>query len=132
VRISLGEELRLLEYSQRLGLKGRAVLAEPGRSTGRVLYEGACRGGAQAAGRVSGAIAVGNWADLMALDCSGPDLEASEGDTILDTYVFAGDDRMVSAVWSAGRPIVTGGRHVARDGITARYRKAMARLRADL
>jgi formimidoylglutamate deiminase len=132
VRISLSEELRLLEYSQRLGLKGRAVLAGPGRSTGRVLYEGACHGGAQAAGRQSGSIAVGMWADLMALDCSGPDLAASQGDTVLDTYVFAGDDRMVSAVWSAGRPLVTEGRHLARDGIIARYRVAMARLRADL
>ena len=132
VRISLAEELRLLEYSQRLGLKGRAVLAEAGRSTGRVLYEGACNGGAQAAGRGLGCIAVGQWADLLALDCSGPDLAASQGDTILDTYIFAGDDRMVSAVWSAGRPIVQGGRHVARDGIIARYRVAMARIRADL
>ena len=132
VRISLSEELRLLEYSQRLGLKGRAVLAEAGRSTGRVLYEGACVGGAQAAGRQSGAIAVGMWADLMALDCSGPDLAASEGDTILDTYIFAGDDRMVAAVWSAGRLLVSGGRHVARDGIVARYRAAMTRLRSDL
>jgi formimidoylglutamate deiminase len=132
VRISLSEELRLLEYSQRLGLKGRAILAEPGRSTGRVLYEGACHGGAQAAGRPSGAIAVGMWADLMALDCSGPDLAACEGDTILDTYIFAGDDRMVQGVWSAGRPLVQDGRHVARDRITARYRAAMTRLRADL
>ncbi len=132
VRISLSEELRLLEYSQRLGVKARAVLAEAGRSTGRVLYEGACTGGAQAAGRGLGAIEVGQWADLMALDCSGPDLAAAEGDTILDTYIFAGDDRMVTAVWSAGRPIVQGGRHVARDGIVARYRAAMARLRADL
>ena len=132
VRISLSEELRLLEYSQRLGLKGRAILANPGQSTGRVLYDGACKGGAQAAGRASGAIEVGMWADLMALDCSGPDLAASDGDTILDTYIFAGDDRMVSAVWSAGRLLVEGGRHVARDGIVARYRKAMARLRADL
>ena len=132
VRITLSEELRLLEYSQRLGLKGRAMLAELGRSTGRVLYEQACKGGAQAAGRGSGTIAVGQWADLMALDCSGPDLAASEGDTILDTFIFAGDDRMVSAVWSAGRPIVQGGRHLARDGIIARYRAAMTRLRADL
>ncbi len=132
VRIAVSEELRLLEYSQRLGLKSRAVLAEPGRSTGRLLYEEACKGGAQAAARTSGTIAPGQWADLMALDCSGPDLAASKGDTILDTYIFAGDDRMVSAVWSAGRPIVTGGKHVAREGIMARYRAAMTRLRADL
>jgi formimidoylglutamate deiminase len=132
VRISLSEELRLLEYSQRLGLKGRALLAEEGRSTGRVLYEAACAGGALAGGRQAGAIAAGNWADLMALDCSGPDLQPSRGDMILDTFIFAGDDRMVAEVWSAGRHIVSGGRHTARDGIVARYRSVMARLRDAL
>ena len=59
VRISLSEELRLLEYSQRLGLKGRAMLAEGGRSTGRVLYDTACKGGALAGGRQAGQIAAG-------------------------------------------------------------------------
>lgn len=132
VRISLSEELRLLEYSQRLAGKGRAMLAREGRSTGRVLYETACRGGALAAGRSGGAIAVGQWADLVALDCGGPDMAASAGDMILDTFVFAGDDRMVADVWSAGRQIVSGGRHAAREGIIARYRAATARLRDAL
>lgn len=132
VRISLSEELRLLEYSQRLSAKGRAMLAEEGRSTGRVLYETACRGGALAGGRDGGAIAVGKWADLMALDCSGPDLGASREDMILDSFLFAGDDRMVAELWSAGRHIVTGGRHAGRAGIIARYRQAMNRLRAAL
>ena len=132
VRISLSEELRLLEYSQRLAGKGRAMLADPDRSTGRVLYEGACQGGALAGGRQGGAIAVGMWADLVGLDCSGPDLGPSVGDMILDTFIFAGDDRMVSEVWSAGRHIVTGGRHAAREGIIARYRGVLARLRAAL
>ena len=132
LRISLSEELRSLEYSQRLALKGRAMLAEPARSTGRVLYQGACEGGAVAAGRASGAIAVGMWADLMALDCSGPDMAASAGDTLLDTYIFAGDDRMVADVWSAGRHIVTGGQHIAREAVQASYRRVIARLRASL
>lgn len=132
VRISLSEELRVLEYSQRLAGKGRAMLAEAGRSTGRVLYEAAAQGGAQAGGRASGAIAPGLWADLVALDCSGSDMEFAEGDTLLDTFIFAGDDRMVAEVWSAGRHLVTGGRHAGRDAIRARYRGAMARLRAAL
>ena len=132
VRISLSEDLRSLEYSQRLAGHGRAMLAEATRSTGRVLYQGACEGGALAAGRASGAIAVGMWADLMGLDCSGPDMAASAGDTLLDTFIFAGDDRMVADVWSAGRHIVTGGRHIARDAVVASYRAVITRLRADL
>jgi formimidoylglutamate deiminase len=86
------------------------------------------KGGAQAAGRESGAIAVGKWADLVALDCKGPDMAGRSGDRLLDTFAFAGDDRMVSDVWSAGRHIVQGGRHVARDAVRARFGCVMARL----
>lgn len=132
VRISLSEELRLYEYSQRLAHRGRAMLATPDRSTGRMLYDTACRGGALAGGRQGGAIAVGNWADLVALDGSGPDLAASAGDTILDSFIFAGDDRLVSEVWSAGRHIVSGGRHGKSQAIRADYARVMRRLRSEL
>lgn len=129
IRISLAEELRQLEYSQRLKHRGRAMLAEPSRSTGRVLLEGAAQGGAQALRRESGAIAPGLWADLAALDAGHLDLEGKEGDAILDAWIFAGDDRMVAEVWSAGRHVVTGGRHVARDAIEARARAVFRGLR---
>jgi formimidoylglutamate deiminase len=132
VRVSLSEELRLLEYSQRLGLKGRACLATPERSAGRVLFEGAATGGSQAAGRASGAIAEGLWADLVALDLSGPDLMGVQGDTILDTWIFACDDRLVTDVWSAGRKLVTEGRHYARDQVMRRYGATAMRLRGSL
>jgi len=132
VRISLTEELRLLEYSQRLALRGRAVLATDGRSTGRVLLDGACAGGAQAAGRGAGGIAVGMWADLLALDTDTADFDGRTGDAILDTHIFAGDDRSVTDLWSAGRHIVQGGRHRAREAISARYRATMRRLRGAL
>ncbi len=129
VRISLTEELRLLEYSQRLRDRGRALLAEGERSTGRVLWEGAAQGGAQAAGRGAGVMAVGQWADLVALDMESLHLEGRGGDEILDAFVFAGNDGLVADVWSAGRHIVTGGRHVARDAVAARFRAVMRGLR---
>ncbi len=132
VRISLSEELRLLEYSQRLGLKGRAIMAAPDLSCGRVLYENAVQGGAQAAGRQAGAIAPGLWGDLLALDLGHPDVAGASGDTILDTFLFARDDRMVQALWSAGRPIVAQGRHYARDSVTKTYAATVARLRGAL
>src|SRR5699024_6018796 len=84
IRIALGEELRALEYSQRLRDRGRAILAEEGRSTGRVLYEAGLDGGATAAGRETGAIAPGLWADLMAVDTDNPVLAGRRGDTGLD------------------------------------------------
>lgn len=131
VRISLTEELRLLEYSQRLRDRGRAVLAMPDRSTGRVLFEGAVQGGAQA-GRRTGALMVGGLADILALDTTSTDLIGVKGDALLDTFIFAGDDRMVSDVWSAGRHVVQSGAHIARDTITNRYRAVMAHLRGRL
>lgn len=130
VRISLAEELRLLEYSQRLRDRGRALLADEAQSTGRVLFEGAALGGAQAAGRASGQIAVGAWADLLALDMTSLHLEGRAGDEILDALVFAGENQPVAEVWSAGRHIVQGGRHVARAAVGARFRQVMQGLRA--
>ena len=132
IRISLSEELRTLEYSQRLRDRARAALATRECSTGRVLFDGAVHGGAQAAGRASGAIAPGLWADLVALDGGAVDLYGRRGDTVLDAWIFAGDDRMIRAVWAAGRALVRDGRHVARDAITRRYARTQERLRDAL
>lgn len=131
VRISLAEELRLLEYSQRLGGKARAVMADQ-RSTGRLLWEVAAKGGAQAAGRGAGAIAVGEWADLLALDTTDLRLEGLDGDLLLDALVFAGRDGLVTDLWSAGRHVVREGRHTASDAVADRFRATMRRLRDAL
>ncbi len=128
IRIALAEELRTLEYSQRLRDRSRAALASAERSTGRVLFEGAVRGGAQAAGRAAGAIAQGLWADLLALDGGAVDLTGRQGDAVLDAWIFAGDDRMVADVWAAGRHLVQHGRHHGREAITAAYRAVLQRL----
>ncbi len=130
--IALAEELRTLEYSQRLRDRARAVLATPEESTGRRLYAAAVAGGAQAAGRECGALRPGLWADLLALDTGHVDLAGRRGDTALDTYIFAGDDRMVRSVWSAGRHMVRNGRHIGRDAIIAAYGRAMGDLAGAL
>ena len=125
IRISLSEELRTLDYSQRLRDHSRAALATADKSTGRRLYDEICLGGAQAAGRQTGSITKGNWADLMALDANHIDLEGKAGDVLLDSYIFAGDDNMVCDVWAAGRHMVRNGRHLHRDKIVDAYRKTM-------
>lgn len=132
IRITLSEELRQLEYSQRLLHKGRAMLATETKSAGRVLLEGAAKGGALAAGRNCGAIKVGCLADLVALNIHEIDLLGKQGDTALDTYIFAGDDRWVSDVWSGGRHVVKAGHHINRVTIASRYRDAMTNLRAKM
>lgn len=129
IRISLIEELRGLEYSQRLRDQARAVLARPAQSTGHVLWQGAAMGGAQAAGRASGEIRPGLLADLVGIDHSSPDLDVRWGDLTLDTLIFAGDRGAISDVWSAGRHMVRGGAHIRRTEIVAGYRAAMRRLR---
>ena len=67
-------------------------------------------------------------ADLLALDGRHVDIEGRAGDTILDSFIFAGDDRMVREVWSAGRHVVREGRHIARDAILSDYRKTIRNL----
>ena len=129
IRISLVEELRTLEYSQRLRDRSRASFATSERSTGRRLFEAINHGGALAAGRAAGAIVVGNLADLMALDSQAVDLVERSGDTLLDCFVFAGHDRMITDVWSDGRHQVRGGRHVDQAAITKQYLEAMKELR---
>ena len=79
-------------------------------------------------GATAGAIAPGRWADLLALDGGHPDLDGRQGDAVLDSWIFAGDDRMVTEVWSAGRHLVQDGRHRDRDAITLGYRQALRRL----
>jgi formimidoylglutamate deiminase len=94
-----------------------------------VLFDGILKGGARAAARNCGAIAKGKLADLVALDAEAVDLVGRAGDAILDSWIFAGDDRMVTDVWSAGRHVVTGGRHIARDAIRDRYCSTITSLR---
>lgn len=132
IRISLAEELRGLEYSQRLRDTARAILAEPDRSTGRVLYDAGLDGGAAAAGRDTGAIGQGLWADLCALSLDTPVLAGRRGDQLLDSLIFAGGDGLVRDVWAAGRHVVRDGRHADRDRIVADYVGCITRLQARM
>ncbi|MCR4269047.1 formimidoylglutamate deiminase [Nitratireductor sp. ZSWI3] len=127
IRITIAEELRQLEYSQRLRDRARVVLAAHGQSSGRTLYDAALAGGAQALGRASGALEPGKWADLVAID---PASFASfaRDDTLLDSWLFTAGNEAVSDVWSAGRHRVRGGRHLERERIAARYAKTIERL----
>ncbi|WP_170336956.1 formimidoylglutamate deiminase [Ruegeria arenilitoris] len=131
IRISLPEELRTLEYSQRLRDKARTVLVHGEGSVGHTLYTGAARGGAQALGRDAGEIAVGKLADLVAIDRTHPTLCTLKDDQLLDGLCFAAPDGTVTDLWSAGRHMVRERRHVARDAILPTYRTAVAQLLAS-
>ena len=129
IAIDLVQEMRTLEYSQRLRDQARSVLCEKEKSTGRYLFDEICRGGAQATGRHNGKIAPGAWADFMALDGNALSIAGLKEDRLLDAWVFASKGQMVSDVWSAGRHMVKEGRHINRHGIEKRFRKTMRELR---
>jgi formiminoglutamate deiminase len=88
VRISAADELRMLEYYQRITLKRRNRIAAEGASVGRTLFDGAAHGGAQASGTITSAIAVGAEARVFTLDPNSAQLEGLSGNQILDGWVF--------------------------------------------
>ncbi len=129
VSVSPLEELRWLEYGQRLTHRRRNLLAaEPGSSLGRRLYEGALAGGAQALGRPIGRLQEGSRADLLVLDPDCPSLVGHGPKTLLDALVFAGNHNPVKDVMVGGRWVVREGRHDAEDAVLAAYRRATDQL----
>jgi formimidoylglutamate deiminase len=131
VAISVCEELKQLEYSQRLRDRARNVITSGTvRSTGRVLFDGALRGGARALGMTPAqtGIAVGAPADFVSLDLASPTLVGRRDDALLDSLIFAGGSRCIDGVWRAGVRLVEKGRHRARDAVAERFRTALARV----
>ncbi len=125
VLIDAAEELRTLEYGQRLSQRRRTLLAAPGRSNGGDLWRAAGAGGAQALGGRFG-LKRGAPADFLTLDRQHPALVGRSGDGLIDSLVFARG--AIDTVWRHGRQVVAEGRHVARDAIQARYATALRSL----
>ena len=130
VLIDAAEELRWLEYGQRLGAQARNVFAgEPGASTGGALYRSALLGGAQALGAPMG-LAEGNSADFLTLNPDHPSLIAASGDGWLDRLIFAAGRSAIGGVWRRGVQVASDGRHRDREAIAARYHTVLTRLLA--
>lgn len=123
------EELRLLEYVQRLVQRKRnlAVRADS-PAVGTTLWSEAAAGGAQALGRRMGAIAPGLRADLVVLDASHTDLAACEGDAIANALVFSGAANLVRDVMVGGRWVVRDALHPRAEAAARAYRRALAEL----
>ena len=132
IRISLAEELRTLEYGQRLRDHKRNRLGRSGISTGRALFDHVRRGAVQALGLRAGGLGARAAADMVILDAAHPALAGRSGDTILDGWIFAAGDGVVRDVFAAGRRVVREGRHVAREALLARFTATMAALATDL
>ena len=130
ILISATEELRTLEYSQRLRDRGRNLLGTENASTGRVIFDQALAGGAQSSGRKIGSLTVGYRADIITLDSKHPALSARSQDGWLDSWVFAANSPAVSNVWVGGKHLVSDGKHHKRKQIRNLYAQTIKRLTA--
>lgn len=127
VLIGVVDELRQLEYSQRIFHNARNVLVAPGQSNGQNLFTAAVLGGNQALGRGNSGLAAGSSADFISLDPSHPTLVGKTGDAILDAWIFAGGTK-VDCVWVRGEKRVEGGRHFQREEVARQFRRAMMQI----
>jgi formimidoylglutamate deiminase len=129
ITVSPAEDLRMLEYSQRLRDRTRNALAGgPGQSTGRTLFEAALQGGARSMCQPVGAIAPGFRCDIAVLDGEHPLLAGRAKDAALDTWIFSGGNALVKDVFVAGRHLVKDRRHIHEDTIARNFRRALRRL----
>ena len=132
VLISASEELRTLEYSQRLRDRQRVRLATPGQSTGERLWREALAGGAQASGRTTGALCAGSRANWLVLDHDHAALCGAGVNSIIDRALFATPTLPIKETWIAGRRVAADGRHIHRDAIRTRFTKVMQKLSANM
>ena len=130
VLIGVTDELRQLEYSQRLAHRARNIVAGTSASTGRVLFETALKGGSQALGVATPGLAEGGFADIVSLDAGNVALAGRSGDAILDSWIFGAGRSLVDCVWARGRKVVRNGRHHARETIALRFRQKLEGLLA--
>jgi formiminoglutamate deiminase len=130
VRIGVADELRQLEYAQRLFHRARNILAVAGGSTGRALFDAAVSGGAAALQADGGGLAPGAPANLVTLDATHPGLVGCAGDGSIDAWIFGAAGAAIDGVWVHGRKRVESGRHYGRERIASRFRAVMDELGA--
>ncbi|WP_249678296.1 formimidoylglutamate deiminase [Pseudomonas abieticivorans] len=129
VSLSVVEELRWLEYGQRLRDQRRNRLyGQDQPMVGRTLFDAALQGGAQALGQPIGALAVGQRADWLVLDGNDPYLATASGDGILNRWLFAGGDRQVRDVLVNGKWVVRDGRHAGEQQSRTAFTRVLREL----
>ena len=124
------EELRWLEYGQRLALRKRNVAANPGRqdATAARLFDAALSAGGPAAGQTRWGLVVGARADALVLDTQAPGQRGIPHEHQLDALVFAAGEPALKEVLVAGQVAMRDGRHTNEQAIASRFEAAMADL----
>lgn len=109
------EEMKWLEYPQRLLQKKRVILTDGNESVGETLYKQCTQGGAQALGVDCGVIAVGKKADFIVLDTELGSSFAREARDLLDIAIFVEGKNMVKDVMVGGTWVVRDRHHRLED-----------------
>ena len=122
------EEMRLLEYVQRLTHRRRNLASDNTGSAGEALYRAALAGGARASGRPIGGIAAGQRADLVVLDAGHATLAARGVESVLDAYVFSAHGNLVRDVMVGGEWAIRDRRHADEETAARRYASAVREL----
>jgi formimidoylglutamate deiminase len=127
---SVVEEIRWLEYGQRLKQQGRNIASVKGqRRVADFLWQQCLSGGAQASGRKVGQLQSGYRADIVVFDDQHPNLQNIDVADMLSTVVFSGNDQLVRDVYVGGELVVEAGRHREQTQINADYVACMKALR---
>jgi formiminoglutamate deiminase len=126
VIVDAAQELRMMEYAQRLSRRERNVISlEEGASCGEDAFVRALQGGSQALALTRAGLVEGGRADIVALKApDGMDDPAA----LLDRVIFGARERMIDTVWRSGHVVVRDGHHIARDRITPRFEAALKRM----
>lgn len=129
VLVGVADELRQLEYGQRLKHRARNVLSGgAGRSTGRTLFDDAVAGGARALAQPIAGLAPGARADIVTLDTAHPSLAGRARDAVIDGWIFAAGSGAIDCVWAGGNKVVESGRHQLRQAARERFNASVRRL----
>ncbi len=142
VRIALGsdshtvidpfEEMRLVEYHERLRRLRRVVLAVPG-AAGRLevaplLLELGTEAGARSLGIDAGALEPGRLADLIAIDLDHPAVAGWSPETLAAVLTLSAPPDVVADVWVGGVRRLVARRHVLDEEAAAAFRGVAGRV----
>lgn len=131
ISVSPVEELRWLEYGQRLASHHRNIAVQTGSgSVGETLLRQVMTSAAASSGHPIGTLAPGEHADYQVLDGDAPQFAGVQPEDAIDRWIFSGNRNLVRDVFVGGEQVVSEGRHRDRDAIAAGYREAMRTLLA--
>ena len=130
ISVSPIEELRWLEYGQRLVTRHRNIAVGDGSSNasstsvGETLLRGVLASARQSSGQAG-------EGDFVVLDTDAAIFAGVKAGDAIDRWIFSGNRNAVREVHVAGKRVIAGGRHADRDSIAARYRQTLQALLAD-